>query len=445
MNRKSLLIIVVFFLFLSLSGCDNKKSEETETVVENEIEDVSLVLGDERFEEYLPLLENKRVALFSNQTGIVGNKTDKTIDNDLIPFGFDENGKEIGYGIHILDALIEKGVNVTSIFSPEHGFRGDKGAGENVDDSYDYKTGIPILSLYSENGHYPSEKDMDSFDVLVVDMEDVGVRFYTYSISLYYLMDACAKYDKQVIILDRPNPNGFYVDGPLLKEGFESGVGILPIPVVYGMSLGELALMINGELWLSNGKNSCDLTVISCLNYDHQMKTSLIKRPSPNLKDMRAVYLYPSLCFFEESYVSVGRGTDHPFEIYGSPYFEGIEDYDYSFIPESMEGAVYPDFEGRTCYGKDLRQLPLEQIIDDHINLSYLIDAYQRFSSAYPDMSFFGDSDNRGYYYIDYLSGSDDLRKMIESGMNEKQIKETWKDDIETFKVLRRPYLLYSE
>ena len=379
-----------------------------------------LTLGDEQFDVYIPLLEDKRVALFSNHTSIVGDK-DR----------------------HILDALIEHDVNVTAIFSPEHGFRGTEDAGEAVNDAIDEKTGVPILSLYSKDTHYPSPESMDTFDTLVVDMQDVGLRYYTYYISMYYLMDVCAAEGKEVIILDRPNPNGFYVDGPILQDKYRSGVGVLPIPIVYGMTWGELAQMINGEGWLNAGKDACDLTVIPCLNYTHDMKTSLICNPSPNLKDMRAVYLYASTCFFENTYVSVGRGTDKPFVIYGSPYLPQ-ETNPYTFTPQDMDGAGNPPFEGEICYGKDLSDIPLEEIWAAGINLNYLIDAYNDFHEANPDMDFFDNEPNGAKYWIDYLSGSDDLRKQIIAGKSADEIKASWQDDIEAFKAQREPYLLYE-
>ena len=407
-----------------------------------------VIFGDEQFDTYIPMLEGKRVALFSNHTGIVGDKNSGTFrtgtDPCSIPFGTGADGEEIIYGEHILDALIERDVNVTAVFCPEHGFRGTEDAGAGVDDSVDDKTGVPILSLYSGGGHSLSREAMDRFDILVADMQDVGLRYYTYYISLYYLMDACAAEGKEVLILDRPNPNGFYVDGPILEEEYKSGVGILPIPVVYGMTWGELAQMINGEGWLESGQNACDLTVIPCRNYTHQTKTSLIGRPSPNLKDMRAVYLYASTCFFENTAVSVGRGTDHPFEIYGSPYLEEVDGFEFSFTPRSMEGASNPPFKGETCYGVDLREIPIGEIEGAGINLDYLIEAYNAVSEAAPDVDFWGRPDG-GQYWIDKLSGSSLLRTMIEEGRSAQEIKDTWQEDLEAFKERRRPYLLYKE
>ena len=349
-----------------------------------------------------------------------------------------------------MDALLERDVDVTAVFSPEHGFRGTEDAGAGVENSVDEKTGVPILSLYSGNSHYPSQTDMDRFDTLVVDIQDVGLRYYTYYISMFYLMDACAANGKEVIILDRPNPNGFYVDGPILKDEYKSGVGILPIPIVHGMTLGELAQMINGESWLEAGANACDLKVIPCRNYTHRVKTSLIQRPSPNLKDMRAVYLYASTCFFENTAVSVGRGTEFPFEAYGSPYIDEETFHPqagtvpFTFVPQSMSGAQNPPFEGEECFGADLRQIPITEIRDAGINLSYLIDAYDAIITATPEVGFWG-KPSGGQYWIDKLSGGSELRTMIEDGKTAEEIKASWQEDIESFKEQRKPYLLYEE
>ena len=341
--NKIMLWLLVVILILPVAGCGGGSNTSTNTKS-------SIILGNEQFDTYIPLLEGKRVALFSNHTGIVGDVTSSEIEendnydnnssSDLIHFGLDADGNNLSYGEHILDALLRYGVNVTAIFSPEHGFRGTEDAGANIDDFVDEKTGIPILSLYANNTHSPSSEDMGKFDALIVDMQDVGLRYYTYYISMYYLMDACAVAGKEFIILDRPNPNGFYVDGPILKDAYKSGVGQLPIPVVYGMTWGELAQMINGEGWLTAVKNACKLTVIPCKNYTHQTKTRLIRNPSPNIKDMRAVYLYASTCFFENTAVSLGRGTEFPFEAYGSPYLKGVEGFDFTFTPVSMSGAT---------------------------------------------------------------------------------------------------------
>lgn len=422
-----------------------------------------VVLGDERFEEYLPLLEGKRVAVFSNQTGIVGDKVTgskladalaeyggcfprKRVDEiSLIPFIEPSvPGGKIEYGQHIVDALIEKGVDVKAIFSPEHGFRGNADAGEHVSSSVDEKTGVEILSLYEKGSRIPSKEKTDKFDVLVIDIQDVGLRYYTYYITMHHLMEACARDGKQVVILDRPNPNGFYVDGPVLDMKFKSGVGWLPITTVHGMTLGELALMINGEKWLENG--TCDLTVIPCLNYTHSTRYSLILPPSPNIKDMRAVYLYSSTCYFEGTVVSLGRGTQFPFETYGHPAMTG---YSFSFVPRSIPGAKSPQFLDEECHGVDLRRKPLRDIWAEKINLEYVIDAYRNLNMG---DKFFGKNN-----FFELLAGVDWFRSMIEEGLPSTvtassvtsslaaEISARWAPDVEAFKARRAPYLLYPE
>lgn len=410
-----------------------------------------VVLGDERFEEYQPLLQGKRVAVFSNQTGIVGDKVTgskladalaeyggcfprKRVDEiSLIPFTEPSvPGGKIEYGQHIVDALIEKGVDVKAIFSPEHGFRGNADAGEHVSSSVDEKTGVEILSLYEKGSRIPSKEKTDKFDVLVVDIQDVGLRYYTYYITMHHLMEACARDGKQVVILDRPNPNGFYVDGPVLDMKFKSGVGWLPITTVHGMTLGELALMINGEKWLENG--TCDLTVVPCLNYTHNTRYSLILPPSPNIKDMRAVYLYSSTCYFEGTVVSLGRGTQFPFETYGHPAMTG---YSFSFVPRSIPGAKSPQFLDEECHGVDLRRKPLRDIWAEKINLEYVIDAYRNLNMG---DKFFGKNN-----FFELLAGVDWFRSMIENGSSAAGISARWASDVENFKSRRAPYLLYPE
>ena len=445
-----------------------------------------VVLGDERFEEYLPLLEGKRVAVFSNQTGIVGDKvTGSKLADALAKYGgcfpalsaavvrqahqpvaepveatdqekkFEEislipftepsvPGGRIEYGQHIVDALIERGVDVKAIFSPEHGFRGNADAGEHVSSSVDEKTGVEILSLYEKGSRIPSKEKTDKFDVLVIDIQDVGLRYYTYYITMHHLMEACARDGKKVIILDRPNPNGFYVDGPVLDMKFKSGVGWLPITTVHGMTLGELARMINGEKWLENG--TCDLTVIPCQNYTHSTRYSLILPPSPNIKDMRAVYLYSSTCYFEGTVVSLGRGTQFPFEAYGHPAMTG---YSFSFVPRSIPGAKSPQFLEEECHGIDLRRKPLADIWAEKINLEYVIDAYRNLNMG---DKFFGKNN-----FFELLAGVDWFRSMIEEGLPSTvtassvtsslaaEISARWAPDVEAFKSRRAPYLLYPE
>lgn len=365
-----------------------------------------VVMGDEQTDAYLPILKNKRIALFSNHTGMIGAK-------------------------HLLDVLIEKGVNVVAIFSPEHGFRGKADAGEKVSSSVDAKSGVPILSLYDGKDQRPSETSMRKFDVLLVDIQDVGLRFYTYYITMCRLMDACAQYNRKVVVLDRPNPNGHYVDGPILDMKYKSGVGALPIPIVHGMTLGELALMVNGERWLPASRVA-DLTVIPCKNYTHQTMYELPIPPSPNLPNMKSIYLYPSTCFFEATPVSLGRGTDKPFQVYGHPNMTG---YSYSFTPRSLPGAKNPPQLNKLCHGVDLSSMSNEEIWQRGVDLTYIIDAYRNLNM---DDHFFRP-------FFELLVGTDYVRKMIEQGCSAEEIKACWQEDVKRFKQQRKPYLLYEE
>jgi uncharacterized protein YbbC (DUF1343 family) len=379
-------------LFLSLSACS--------------VNSADVIVGAERSEEYFPLLKDQRIAVFSNHTGMVGGK-------------------------HLLDLLVENDFNVVTIFSPEHGFRGKADAGEHVSSSIDEKTGIPIRSLYGGKSSALTDSVMNSFDLLIVDIQDVGLRFYTYYITMVKLMNACTNYGQKMLILDRPNPNGFYVDGPVLDMKYKSGVGGLPIPVVHGMTLGELGQMVNGEGWLPGGK-VCDLTVITCENYTHQTRYELPVPPSPNLPDMKSVYLYPSMCYFEATPVSLGRGTPWPFQVYGHPAMKG---YEFSFSPRSMPGAKHPPQHNNVCFGVDLTSFDNDSIISKGIDLTYLIDAYRNLQMGDKFFSSF----------FEKLIGVGYVRKMIEEGKSADQIKAMWADDVERFKAQRRPYLLYPE
>lgn len=365
-----------------------------------------VVVGAARVDCYEPLLRGKRVALMSNHTGMVDER-------------------------HVLDIMLEQKLNVVTIFSPEHGFRGSADAGEHVSSSVDPITGISITSLYGPGSAARLEQAMDSVDVIVCDIQDVGLRFYTYYCTMLQLMNAAAEHGKEFVVFDRPNPNGMYVDGPILDMKYQSGVGRLPIPVVYGMTLGELAQMILGEHWLKDDR-SLQLTVIPCLNYTHATRYSLPVAPSPNLRTMRAIYLYPSTCLFEGTVVSLGRGTDWPFEVYGHPdYRDGA----FSFTPRSVPGAKNPPLLDRLCYGVDLRSLPEEDIIAGGLDLQYIIDAYNRV----------GLGDKFFTSFFEKLIGRGDIRQMIEQGMSAEQIRATWAADVENFKNQRRPYLLYAE
>lgn len=365
-----------------------------------------VITGAERTDRYVTLLKDKKIALLSNHTGMVGNE-------------------------HTLDLMLRKGLNVTTIFSPEHGFRGNADAGEHIKSSVDQKTGIPIASLYDGKIRMPSKAVMDNIDVIVTDIQDVGLRYYTYYCTMIDLMNAAAKYGKEFMVLDRPNPNGMTVDGPILDMKYASGVGRLPIPVVHGMTLGELALMANGEGWL-NEKAKVKLTVIPCDNYTHSTRYRLPVAPSPNLPDMKSIYLYPSTCYFEATPVSLGRGTDMPFQIYGHPDMKGC---DFSFTPKSRPGAKKPPMMDRLCHGRDLRNLTEEQMIAQGINLDYIIDAYRNLGSK-PD--FFTS-------FFERLIGVDYVRTMIAAGASASEIKARWADDVAKFKTKRAPYLLYAE
>ena len=367
-----------------------------------------IITGAQSVEEYLPLLRGKRVCILSNQTGTVNEST------------------------HVLDTLIALGINVTCIMSPEHGFRGDADAGEHVGNSVDKKTGVPIRSLYTGKEKKPSKETMDEFDILVFDLQDVGVRFYTYYVTMVNMMATCAEFSKEFIVLDRPNPIGFYVDGPILDMKYKSGVGGLPIPIVHGMTLGELATMANGENWLRDNLK-CDLTVIKCKNYTHAKLYRLPIKPSPNLPDMRSVYLYPSTCYFEGTPVSLGRGTDKAFQMYGHPNMKG---YSFSFIPRSIPGAKNPPQLNKECFGVDLRTEPsIEQINAKGVNLEYVIDAYNNLNL---DDHFF-----RKMFELE--TGQDYVRKMIKEGKSADEIKAMWAEDVAKFKEQRKPYLLYPE
>ncbi len=365
-----------------------------------------IITGAQSVNEYLPLLKGKRVALLSNHTGMVTEKR------------------------HVVDTLVSSGVNVVCIMSPEHGFRGSADAGEHVSSSVDEKTGIEIVSLYGVK--HKNEDLTKRFDVMVFDLQDVGVRFYTYYITMTKMMEACAEAGKEFIVLDRPNPIGYLTDGPILDMKYKFGVGYLPIPTAHGMTLGELALMINGEKWLKDGIQ-CKLTVIKCKNYNHKKLYRLPLKPSPNLPDMRSVYLYPSTCYFEQTPLSLGRGTDKPFQVYGHP---NIKDKEFTFTPVPNYGAKDPRYKNQVCYGVDLRMEPsIAQIMEDGINFSYIIDAYKSMNL------------DRNYFFgsgFELETGQLWIRNMIKEGKSAAEIKAAWAKDVEAFKKQREPYMLYE-
>ncbi|MEE1419424.1 exo-beta-N-acetylmuramidase NamZ domain-containing protein [Alistipes ihumii] len=387
MNRK---IILLFGLLLASLGAPAQDRIET---------------GAEQTGRYLPLLEGRRVGIMTNHTGTVGRT-------------------------HLVDTLRSLGVDIRVVFAPEHGFRGQADAGESVASYRDRKTGIDVVSVYGSTKR-PPDSIMQRLDVLLFDIQDVGLRYYTYLSSMHYLMEACAANGKQLIVLDRPNPNGFYVDGPVLEAKHRSFVGMHPIPVVHGMTLGELARMIDGEGWLRDGLR-CKLTVIPCRGYTHRSRYRLPTAPSPNLPNMRAVYLYPSLCFFEGTPISLGRGTDFPFQTYGHPKLQG----DFSFTPRSNAGAKNPPLKDKLCHGVDLRISPSdERIWERGVDLGYVIDCYRQLNLG---EKFFTPM-------FDRLTGTDYVRQMILQGAGADRIKARWADDVERFKQTRKPYLLYEE
>jgi len=386
----------IFLLSVSLFICSQSYSQ--------------IIIGAERFDVYIQHLENKKVGFTGNHTSII----DK---------------------IHVVDTLLQQGVNVVKLYSPEHGFRGKADAGQHVKDGTDEKTGLPIISLYGNNKK-PTNNNLKGVEIMVFDIQDVGARFYTYISTLHYIMEACAENNIPLIVLDRPNPNGSYVDGPVLDTNFRSFIGMHPIPVVHGMTIGEYAKMINGEKWLKN-EIECSLIIVPMLNYERSMNYDLPVKPSPNLPNSRSIALYPSLCFFEGTSLSVGRGTNMQFQVIGHPLLKDLGDKNFSFTPEPNEGAQKPLLQGQVCYGFDLRNE--DKSIDSikQLNLNYLISAYKIF----PDKSKFFLKNNM----FNLLAGNNLLRQQIIEGKTEDEIRETWKDGINSFKAMREKYLIYTE
>jgi len=373
-------------------------------------DDAGIVTGAEQAQVYVPMLRGERVGLFSNHTGMVGNR-------------------------HTLDVLRDEGVDVACVFAPEHGFRGTADAGEHVSSGIDAKTGVRIVSLYGPGRAEAMAKAMKDVDVVVVDIQDVGLRYYTYYCTMLELMNEAARTGKRVVVLDRPNPNGMTVDGPILDMKYASGVGRLPIPVCHGMTLGELARMAVGEGWLNEGR-TVELDVVPCKGYTHRSRYRLPIAPSPNLPNMTAVYLYPSVCFFEATPVSLGRGTDFPFQVYGHPDMSGCS---FEFVPRSRPGAKNPPLLGKRCHGVDLRGISDDKAIAQGVNLEYVIDAYRNLNGKT------GVGDKFFTSFFEKLIGRGDIRAMIEQGRSAAEIKATWADDVARFKEQRRPYLLYEE
>jgi len=376
-----------------------------------------LKVAANQLELYLPLLKNKRVGIVANQTSVIfKNGSGLGLNGGLIK---NDN-------IHLVDSLIKRDVSVVKVFAPEHGYRGRADAGEYVKGGVDLKTGLPIVSLYGEN-RKPNPNVLEDLDVIVFDIQDVGTRFYTFVSTLHYMMEGCAALDIPLIVLDRPNPNGHYVDGPVLDLNYKSFVGMHAVPITHGMTLGEFAKMINGEHWLEDGLN-CNLIVIPVANYNRKDAYMLPIPPSPNLPNQKAINLYPSLCLFEGTQVSVGRGTENQFQIFGSPFL-GDENYSFQFIPKPNFGAKNPKHNAKTCYGKDLKNVDFL----NEINLNWLIEAYENTT----DKSSFFNS------FFTKLAGQTILQQQIEKGWSPLEIKKSWQKDLEQFKILRANYLLY--
>jgi len=379
----------------------NKKSEITNG---------DIVVGANQISRYIDYINKKNIGIVANHTSVIFKK-----DNSYT---------------HLVDSLLSLNIKISKIFTPEHGYKGENYNGENVSDRVDQNTGLKIISLHGKNREYGKILDNDLIDIelMIFDIQDVGARFYTHISTLHYVMEACARNNIPLLVFDRPNPNGSYIDGPVLENENKSFVGMHPVPIVYGMTIGEYAQMINGESWLNN-KLKCNLKIIKLLNYKHDSSYSLLINPSPNLPNDRSIFLYPSLCLFEGTNVSVGRGTTNQFQIFGSPYLDQ-KIYSFKFTPKPNQGSKYPPHNNEKCYGLDLRNNLLER----KLSLNYIIDAYKNTTNK---TEFFND------YFIK-LSGTKDLKNQIINNTSEDVIRESWKDKIDEFKLVRKKYLIYK-
>lgn len=394
----------------------------------------NIIPAADRTETYIPLLKGKRIGVFANHTSVIG----KT---------------------HLVDSLLKRGLKITKAFGPEHGFRGKADAGEKIDNYIDSATGIPVISLYGKKRR-PSAEDLADVDVLLFDIQDVGVRFYTFISSLEEYMIAAFENKKPLLILDRPNPNGFYVDGPVLEKPFKSFIGMQPVPIVYGMTIAEYAMMIAGEQWLSEkanaqyayyktAQNSADTNfhfqVIKCINYTHKSRYNLPVKPSPNLPHLQSIYWYPTTCFFEGTVLSEGRGTDHPFCIFGHPSIP--KEGKYNFTPTSRDGAKEPKLKNQLCYGWNLYNSDINKVnkmVDGKIQISYLLEAYQLFPNK---EQFFlqAKSGKPADFFFNKLAGNSDLMQQLKDGRSEQEIRASWQPKLDEFKKIRKKYLLYTD
>ncbi|ALJ04657.1 hypothetical protein APS56_05700 [Pseudalgibacter alginicilyticus] len=414
------IIIGVVLIMISCGNGKPKKDKnktddnrpKTEELTSNN-QHQTIIVGANQTESYLQLLMGKNIGVVANQTSVIFKQP--TANNQTPNY------------THLIDSLLALKVNIKKVFAPEHGFRGTADAGEIVKDGIDTKTGLPIVSLYGNNKK-PTKTQLEDLEFVIFDIQDVGARFYTYISSLHYVMEACAEMEIPLIVFDRPNPNGHYIDGPILESVNKSFVGMHPIPVVHGMTIGEYAKMINGEKWLENGIQ-CELKVIPIKNYSHDLQYSLPIKPSPNLPNNQAINLYPSLCFFEGTNVNAGRGTDTQFQVFGSPFLNASK-YNFKYTPESNEGAKYPKHENKLCYGKNLTET--EYL--NYLNLNWLIDAYKNTENK---VEFFNN-------FFVKLAGTKILQEQIEKGLTETQIKATWQSGLKSFKKVRNKYLIYE-
>lgn len=399
-------IVKYIFIILLFSYSNSLLSQNENKSLLKLVKATDVYSGSQSTEEYFPLIKEKKIALVSNHTSRINQ-------------------------IHLVDSLLSAGFNVTTLFCPEHGFRGEEEAGKNINNSKDSKTGIPLISLYGKR-RKPTEKDMQDIDIVLFDIQDVGVRYYSYISTLTYVMESCAENDIPLIVLDKPNPNGFYIDGPVLQKEYTSFVGLHPVPIVYGMTIGEYALMVNGEKWLNN-EIQCELTVIKNRDYDHNMIVKLSHKPSPNLPNWFAVYLYPSLALFEGTIMSVGRGTDEAFQIFGHPdYALGF----FIFKPESKPGAKNPKYDGQVCYGQNLISYALNYKSNPRsLNLNWILESYRYFGH------------NGGFFnnYFNTLVGNKSLQAHIRERKKEDEIRSYWENNLNEFKKIRAKYLLYPD
>ena len=397
---KSTYLILFLCILFQWTSCGQEISQKTKKIK----------TAAEQTNLYVSQLKGKKIAIVANQTSIIGEREKRRMKT-----GF----------VHLVDSLLSLGINIQKVFTPEHGFRGKADASETILDGFDKKTNLPIISLYGKTKK-PTPEHLKDIDLVIFDIQDVGVRFYTYISTLLYVMEACAELNIPLLILDRPNPNGHYVDGPVLKTEYKSFVGKHPVPVVYGMTIGEYGQMINGEKWLKNGVQ-CDLTVIPLKNYTHNSIYNLPIRPSPNLPNAKAINLYPSLGFFEGTTINAGRGTEFQFQRYGAPFFPESE---FKYTPKPNFGSKYPKHKGRISNGVDLRN---ENRLDQ-FNLKYLIDAYQKTPKG---QVFFGKT-------FTIHVGNTTLKRQLEAGLSAKEIKKTWQKDLNAFKIIRKKYLIYN-